>query len=453
MKKKYLAVAILGIFIVGIMGLTAFAEVKKITITAWTIGPDNPSYNRKENLIKAGKRLNEILKAAGCNIRVEVKATFDTTNWESYKKRALMAFKTGKELDIIASGHEDLGTWASAGYVVPIGNHVKEFWNIGLYDIYKPLWNACKYRDKIYAIPQDTEARPLYVRKDKLKEMGWTDEQIRDLVKKFNKGEYTVYDMVKIAQKAQKAGVVKYGLIHRPKIGVDYFQIWNAFNDPIYDPKTGKLVFNKEKTLKVFKFIYDLTNTYKVTPKSMIGTPWNSVHKIVAKDGEALFYMGGTWNAAEWENKFHYKYKDIKKMFAESLFPPAEKGGKPNTISHPIVYMVPKQSKHPRLAVLLITLASAADLNAIHAVTSGHLAIRHEETAVPMYKKNKFLASVTYMLNHTRFIPNNPRFNEYNRVIFQAMTGLEAGKFKPEFAVNYVAKRLKTLLKNDVEIR
>ncbi len=450
MKKVTLLFLLLSVMIVG----SLFA-VQTIKLVAWTIGPDDPSINRKINLDKAAEMLNQILKASGSDVRVKLISSFDSTDWSSYKQRALIAFKSPEQqLDIITSGHDDIGMWAKAGYIIPLDKYIKEFWNMGLYDIIPSLWNAMKFKGEIYGIPQDTEARPFYVRKDKLIEMGYSEKEIQDMINKFNSGEYTLYDMVKISQKAIKAGVVKWGLWHRPKMGVDYFQLFNSFGVQYYDPTTNKLVFDEPGYLKAFKFFYDLTNTYKITPKTLIGTPWNSVHKSFAgPQGNVLFYMGGTWNVAEWKSMFKYTDEDIKKKFAFSLVPSAFKGKPGNTMSHPVAYMVTSKSKHPELATLLITLASDPRLNAIHAVSSGHLAIRYEELEVPMYKKDEFLSEAAKLLPYTTFIPNNDRFNEYNKIIFDALAGLESGKMSPQFAVKWVEQRMKTTLKEDVIIK
>ncbi|ACR79694.1 MULTISPECIES: ABC transporter substrate-binding protein [Kosmotoga] len=435
---------------------TSLLAVQTIKLVAWTVGPDDPSINRKLNLDRAAEMLNAMLEASGSDIRIELVSSFDSTDWSSYKQRALIAFQSpDQQLDIITSGHDDIGMWAKAGYVRPLDEYIKKFWNLGFYDIIPSLWEAMKFKGKIYGVPQDTEARPFYARKDKLLAMGYTEEEIADMMEKFATGEYTLYDAVKISQEAIKAGVVKWGIWHRPKPGVDYFQIFNSFGVQYYDPDQGKLVFDKAGYLKAFQFFYDICNTYKVTPKNLIGTPWNTIHRSFAgPEGDVLFYLGGTWNVAEWMNMFGYTKEDIKAKFTYTLVPSAEKGKPGNTISHPVAYMVTSKSKYPELATLLILLASDARLNAIHAVNSGHLAIRYAELSLPMYAEDDFLTDTAKkLLPYATFAPNNDRFNEYNKIIFDAMTGLESGKMTPKFAVEWVVQRLRAQLKDEVIIK
>lgn len=159
--RKLLLVIILTI------GLLMFAE--EITITAWTVGPDNPSYYRFDNLKTAAERLNKILKDLGVDLTIKVDGYFDTTDWSSFKQKVVFGIKSGQTVDIICSGHDDIGAWAKAGYIIPLDDYVKKYWDEEYYDFIPSLWEATKYKGKIYGIPQDTEARPFYINKQVLK--------------------------------------------------------------------------------------------------------------------------------------------------------------------------------------------------------------------------------------------------------------------------------------------
>src|SRR3954447_4312572 len=92
-----------------------------VKITAWTIGPDAPSYYRRDNLIAAADGLNKALEKEGSPQRVQVEATFESGgSWDDYKKKFTLAAEAKQAPDIILSGHEDLSPWSTAGYVVPM---------------------------------------------------------------------------------------------------------------------------------------------------------------------------------------------------------------------------------------------------------------------------------------------------------------------------------------------
>ena len=429
-------------------GMVLFAQ--EIVITAWTVGPDNPSFYRFDNLKTAAERLNKMLEAAGVDLRVKVEGFFDTTDWSEFKQRVLFGFQSKQKFDILCSGHDDIGAWAEAGYIMPLDEFVKKYWDETYYDIIPSLWEAMKYKGKIYGIPQDTEARPFYINKQVLKKLGWTDEEINALPEKIAKGEFTLEDFVEVAQEAVKRGLVKWGLFHRPKKGIDYFQIFTSFGVDFYDEQNAKFIFDKEKMLRVYDFFYKITNVWKITPPNMIGTPWSSVHKEVTS-GNVLAWMGGTWNWAEWKRDYGKTEEELENMFIIAPFPKSKCCGRPNTLSHPIAYMIPAHTKYPELAFLLITLATAPELNMKHAVTSGHLPIRWQETVLPEYKKDFIMREGTKLLPFSGFIPNDDKFDLFNTIIFEGIQWAEAGQ-DAKTVVNLVAMRLKSQLKDKVEI-
>ena len=431
-----------------IFGVILFA--KDIVITAWTVGPDNPSFYRFDNLKTAAERLNKMLEAAGADVRVKVDGFFDTTDWSEFKQKLLFGFQSKKKFDILCSGHDDIGAWAEAGYIMPLDDLVKKYWKETYYDIIPSLWESVKYKGKIYGIPQDTEARPFYINKQVLKKLGWSDEEINALPERIAKGEFTLEDFVKVAQEAMDKGLVKWGLFHRPKKGIDYFQIFTSFGADFYDEKQAKFVFNKEQMMRVYDFFYKLTNVWKITPNSMIGTPWSSVHKEVTS-GDVLAWMGGTWNWAEWKRDYGKTEKELEDMFLIAPFPKSKDYGRPNTLSHPVVYMIPAHTKYPELAFLLITLATAPDLNMRHAVESGHLPIRWQETVLPEYHKDFIMQQGTKLLPYSGFIPNDSKFDLFNTIIFEGIQWAEGGQ-DAETVVNLVAMRLKSQLKDKVII-
>lgn len=440
--RKLLLVIILTI------GLLMFAE--EITITAWTVGPDNPSYYRFDNLKTAAERLNKILKDLGVDLTVKVDGYFDTTDWSSFKQKVVFGIKSGQVVDIICSGHDDIGAWAKAGYIIPLDDYVKKYWDEEYYDFIPSLWEATKYKGKIYGIPQDTEARPFYINKQVLKKLGWSDEEINSLPDRIARGEFTFEDFIEVAKETVEKGLVEWGLYHRPKAGIDYYQLMISMGIDFYDEEKAVFVYNVKEMKDYFKLLYDLANTYKILPKNMIGTPWTSVHKDVTS-GKVLAWMGGTWNWAEWKKDYGKTEEELQDMFILAPVPKFKGRGRPNTLSHPIVYMIPSTSKYPDIAFLLITLASAPELNMRHAVESGHLPIRWQQTVLPEYTKEFIMVEGTKLLPYSGFIPNDDMFNLYNQIIFEGMQMAESG-MDPEKVAEDVAKRLKSQLKDRVVI-
>ncbi len=425
-----------------------------VHLTAWTIGPDEPSYYRKDNLVSAVDELNKQLAAQGGGEQVALDATFVTGGgeaWGAYKQRFVLAAQSGKAPDIVATGEEDIAAWAAAGYVAPLDAYVKKYAQFA--DVISTLWNATKYDGRIYAIPQDVEARPLYFNMPLLEKLGWSREKVADLPKAIEAGQFTLTDLLKTAKDAQDKNLVAagHGWWIRPINGPDYYMYYEAFGGRMSDAG-GKLLLDTKALRNEYTFFHDAVDTYKVTPKDIIGTDWNSWHQVVV-DRQVLFTQCGTWCWAQWLKQYKMPADTLQATYGFALVPPGERGGRPITLSHPIVYMISKDSQHADLAARILALATTPALNARHAVTSGHLAILRDEGKVPQYAQDRFAAATTYMLKYTTFLPNNKDFGTYDQAIWLGLSAVIAGQMSPDQAVQTVTQQMRTNLGDNVVVR
>jgi len=454
--KKFMVLSVVVLMLFLAVGLSSFVNAdttKTITITAWTVGPDIPSSYRYENLTTAASRLNQMLESVGSDIRVKVTGYFDTVSWDDFLKKVVFGIQSGQPVDIICTGHDLVASWADAGYLLPLDTYVKQYWDQTYSQILPSLWPATQYDGKIYAIPQDTEARPLYVNIQALKKLGWTDEQINNLPNEIYNGDFTLNDLINLAIEAQQKGYVKWGFYHRPVVGVDFFELFNDYHVPYFDSKTDNFVFSQSGVKKVLTFFYNLTNVWKITPKTLIGSQWNDVYKQEWA-GEIFAWMGGTWNWAEGQQVWGLTEQQEQNLYLPVPLPAVEKGGKPVTLSHPMVYVISKNSKNPALAFLLITLATAPDLNLRHDLNSGHLPIEYTELGMPAVANNYIMQMGAKMLAYTSFEPNSIYFGyttQYNSVLFDAISAVESGQSVDAVESNFLA-RLKALYPGHVTV-
>lgn len=450
--------AVLSFIVVGVLvGLAWAEEATTITIRAWTVGPDTPAYYRAENLVLAAERLNKILEDVGANIRVKVDADFWTESWDSYRRRIILAFTEGDPRvvpDIVCSSHLDVPTWAKAGWLIPLDDHIRRYWDWTYYDFFPHLWNSVTWDGRIWAVPQDIEVRMVWFRKDHLRALGWTDEEIAAFPKRVAAKEVLLDDLAKVARQMQDAGLVEYGIIHRPTAGPDFFQFVVAFGGEYYDATTGKLVLDRQAVLETLRFFHRLVHTYKVTPPGMTGWPWPSVHRAIALDGTAGFQItGGMWNWAEWQRDLKVSEEVLWNTIGWALIPAGSEIGSPNQFGHPLAYMVTSFSRYKDLAFLLITIASSVDLNTNHALTGAKLAIRRSQVADPRFAEARFQAAVTELLPYQRFLPPHPKAGFYATVLWEAIGAVETGALAPEAALTVMEQRLRAELGDELIVR
>ncbi len=425
---------------------------KTITIKAWTIGPDDPSITRLKNLEEAVARLNALLEIEGADYRVKLEGDFDTTDWDPYLRRVLLSFQSGNAPDIVqASAAPLIGVWATAGYIAPLSEATATYGTFK--DVFPPLWNAVTFKGTVFGVPQDTEARPLYFNKTLLKKLGWSDAEIEALPKKIAKGEFTWDDLLAVAAEAVKKGVVEKGkgYYHRPKNGPDFLMWYRAFGGQAYDAASGKLVFDKAAALRYFGWLKKAVDQ-GVLERDRLDGNWKRFHENITA-GKVLFFSGGTWNWAEWKTQW---VKDkggeewLWQNFGFAPHPSYKKAGKAITLSNPQAYMVSVSSKHKELAAKILAFVMMPDLDARHAVGSGHLPVMQ---ATATLTSDRFIREVSYLLNYTTFAPQHPDFPKWQDALYRGVSAVESGQVSPKEAVEVVAAEMKRALKDQVVIR
>jgi len=453
-KSGIMVVALaVGLFLVG--GAVSYAqETETVTVTVRTRAKPPMENWRGDNFLLAAEELNADLKAAGDPRRVEIELIQDNTGWGEYVSEFVLGYGAGEAPDIWLTGHEFIGAQAEAGRIIVLDEMLKEFPIFNL--IIDGLWDSTTYKDKIWGIPQDAEARPLYFNKTLLKKLGWSEKRIRGLPAAIEKGEFSLYDMLETAKEAAARGVVELGngFWTRPKNGPDFTAFYYAFGGETIDPATGKLVFDKAAGLKYYKFFYDAAQTYG--SMGCLGLGWGDAWHPGVSGSKVLFWIGGTWQWAEWAEIF---LKDVGgeaymwENFGFALIPAAEKGGKPNSLTHPLAYLISSQSKYPDLALALIAKVTNYGPNTRHAIASTHLGILKGQTEYKLYKVSRLLSETLYMLEYTTFLPNNPYWGPYSTITYEALAAAVEGEFTPQEAVDFVVDGLQRELGDKVIIR
>jgi inositol-phosphate transport system substrate-binding protein len=430
--------------------------VATVTLSAWTQGPERESVYRQENLVLAARKLSSMNSILGAGVKVEVTGEFSTAPWGDYRRKLQLAFESKQAPDIVLSAHIDIAVYSDNGWIISLDDMIKEHWDWVYNDVIESLWSAVSYKGKLWGIPQDTEARPVYFRKDHLIKLGWSEDEIASLPKRVEQGRFTFEDMLNTAAEAVKKNIVQpgYGIWHRPNAGPDWPIPYLAYGGSLYDEKENKLVAEMKVWEKVFDWFEraSMKNMGVISDK-LIGLDYNrDVHPTVVA-GKTTFWFGGTWHKGQWVSSFGLAEDDFWRYFGFMLYPAGEKGLKPVTLSQPVCYMISSNSKYVRQAFLVITMATDPYLNSLHANKSAHLAILNSQLNHSEYKKDRFNAEAGYLVAYSKYQPMHPGWGTYNKVLFDVIKGIEAGQFNAQRAANVLEDELKKQLGDAIIIR
>ncbi len=410
---------------------------------------------RCNNLVRAVGATNAALAEMGDDRRIELEAIQDNADWGDYKTEFELASDAGQAPDIIVSGHEHIGDWAPAGYLVDVSDLLGDYPEFE--DVIDSLWSSTEFDGKRWGVPQDAEARPFFYNKKLLSELGWSDEEIASLPDRVASGEFTWEDMLDTAAEAVEAGIVAEGngWWHRVGNGPDFLYYYYAAGGEILG-EGGKLIFDKDAALKVYQMLADATQERGILSQTRLDGDWTSWHTGVS-GGDVLFWYGGSWNWAEWAVNYVADRGGEDFLWENIGFAPipawAEGTNTPITLTHPLIYMISSQSEYPDLALLLISKATTKELNTDYAVASGHLGILESQADYAPYTSAEFLSQVLPLLEFTTFLPNSPHWSAWSEGYYQGIQAVETGDLTAEETVEFVAELLQNNLGDNVIVR
>ncbi len=409
---------------------------------------------RCNNLLQGVVAANDQLAADGDDRRVQVQIIQDNADWGDYRTEFELASSAGEAVDIIVSGHEDIGVWAVSGIITDLTDQIGEYPEFD--DVIPSLWASTELDGKRYGIPQDAEARPMYYRKDLLLELGWTQAEVDSLPADLASGAFTWEEMLDTAEAAVAAGLVDEGngWWHRPVDGNDFLYYYYAAGGEILDD-SGALIYDQAAALQVYELVGGAVDR-GILSNTLIGTSWADWHSTVA-NGNVLFWFGGSWNWSDWVANFVVDPGGEQYLFDNVGFGPipALAGGTntPITLTHPLLYMVSSDTENVDLALLVISKATTKELNTEYAVASGHLGILQSQTGYEPYESAVFLSSVAPILEFTTFLPNSPFYSAWSEGYVLGLAAVESGASTPAEAVQIVVDQLQNELGGDVIIR
>lgn len=375
----------------------------------------------------------------------------DDSGWADYKKKFALAADAGEAPDIVLSGHEDVPIWANAGYVVDFADCRDLYPEYD--DVIDSLWDSVTWQGKIWGIPQDTEARPMFYNKTKLAELGWSQEEIDSLPDRIMNGEFTLDDLVATAKQAVEDGIVEpgHGYWHRPSKGFDYLQYYNAFGGRLYDAEQDKLIVSQDALEQWFAFQRRVVEE-GITPENFIGTDWSIWHSTVSA-GDALFWNGGIWQWADWATNYVADQGGQDYLFdfvGYALQPSGTEGQGGSTLSHPLVYMITTAdasgANAQEAACALLAKTSTPEINTLHAVDSTHLGILKSQAEYDDYATDRLLTETLYMLDHNFYQPNHVMFGTYFDIVWDYMVRAENGDMPAAEAAETAVQQLQVEL-------
>ncbi len=421
-----------------------------IKLKAWTIGPGPMPTTRATNLEEAVPKLNAL---GIIPQKVVLETLFSELKWGPFSEKFFTACEAKEGPHIVTL--KDIPSLADGGFLVPLDEHVEKYWALGYDDFYPTMWEAVKYKAKegpyagekhIWGIPQDATPGGIWYRKDVLRALGYTDEDIAEMLPASAEG-VTMDDIAKLAKEAVDAGLVEWGILHRPSPGDTIYIYMKAFGGRVYDPEEDKLVLTKSAALAAFEWFKARVDE-GVLPEAP--PEWKVIHAAFV-EGKTLFtFASHVGTPSEWMAKYGLTDEVFKEDLGFMLFPPAVPEAKPVTTLGPLAYLVTRgcvkpEEEAPEAAAALLFCASSADLMVKHTIKTMRPPVRKSAYFHPdlgAYAYADYIKSVAPMLEYAEDVPKHPAWGKYKKDVFEVIKAVEAGILAPDAAVDELVKTL-----------
>ena len=436
------------------LAMASAAQAQDYTITVWAGGSNDNDIYRITAIEMAADILEREMAILGEEISITVDGRYSFASWDDFKQSVTLAAEAGTGPNIVVTSHGDIAPWAQAGIIRPIEDYIDlDSWPVT--DIYPNLMEISSFEGVQWGLPQDAESRPFFFWIPHLEAIGYTAEQIEALPAAVEAGDYTLYDVLDDAAAIQEAGLVEPGLGFYPRVsnGPDYWQFYLSFGGEIQDPETGHLVLDTAAMTGFYQFFADAVEA-GVTRQAHIGTPWDQWYAEVAA-GVAGLWHGGTWHYARYTGR-----EGLEDFFGNvqfTLIPAGAEGvGRPNTVTHPLVYLVTSTGDEDTafIAAELIKIASEPRINSLHAIKSAHLAIAQSQSEIDLYRGDRWAREATErLLPHASAMPNHVRFGEYWDLMWGGLESVWSGQKSAEEAVADLEAAAVNTLGDDIIVR
>lgn len=448
MTKSFFAATALCSVLAGV------ATAQNYDIRVWSGGSSEADSYRWEAIEMAADILEREAAIRGEDISINVENMWEFGGWAEFKQAVTLAAESGDAPEIVVTSHLDIAPWSQAGYIVPVEDYVDlDAWPLS--DVYPNLMDIASFNGVQWGVPQDAESRPFFFWREHMRAIGYTDEEIDALPERVLAGDYTLQNVLDDATRAVEMGLVEEGMGFYPRVsnGPDYAQFYQSFGGELYDPESGKLVLDRAAMTEFYQFFVDAVEA-GITSRTHIGTDWNEWYADVAT-GNAAIWHGGTWHYARYTGA--EGNDDFFGTIAFSLIPQGADGvGRPNTITHPLVYLITDQGDDEvqNIAAQLVEIATEPRINTLHAIKSAHLAVAESQSIVPLYAQDPWAdAATSVLLPHANSQPNHPDYGVYSEAMWSGLESAWTGVQTPEEAVAELEAELTSVLGDDLIVR
>ncbi len=236
-----------------------------------------------------------------------------------------------------------------------------------------------------------------------------------------------------MAKEAVDAGLVEYGILHRPSKGAGFYATLLEFDTKCYNPETGNLVLDEPALFKYYQWHADMVKKGVIPLEP---PAWMIIHATFVEGKTFCTLASHVGTPGEWKEKYGLTDEALENDLGFLPFPSNVKEVEPISVHEFAPYVVTSQCKHPDIAALLIMFATSPHACAIHSAHTLRPPYRGSALENPLIKDNEYVQRTATSAQTIQPVPVHPDFWDYMSRAFDALIGVEAGIITPAQAVD-----------------
>lgn len=366
--------------------------------------------------------------------------------------------RSGAAPDLMQFNEHEIATFAAAGLLAPLDEckeHYPEF-----ADILEPLWQAATWQQQIWGIPYQVGMMYLYFNKAKLRQLGWSREAIAQLPTQIADGEFTLADLVQVAQTAIAAGVVAPGFGYWPNVDDPWtLQLtYAAYGGRFRGSDPNKLILTQQALTNAFAFHRDALHS-GITHASFANLEHTFLDKTGWEDavahGRVLFWVASNYNWAMLTTEYRDDFAASTEPYLPpgyALYPPGQHGQPGVALaSYTSLYVVPSAQAtgrhHQAAACALLAKTLMPAINARTSARSGFMSVLRTQLTDAAFQAYPFSQDQMAIWRQSHPLPaRHPGYSTYTAVLNELLTAVQSDALTPTEATEQAISRLRSVL-------
>lgn len=367
--------------------------------------------------------------AAYPNKNVEVKQTpIQASEGDYFAKIALALKSKDKAPDIVTEDTFILNSDASAGFLTPLDDKVKDWsdWTDGSF-IEAMKKGVTASDGKIYGVPYNTDSRGLWYNKEIFKKVGlpedWQPKSWDEVLDAARTIKEKAPDVVPIWMNMGKATGEATSM-------QTYEMLLYGTGERLYDDASGKWIIQSQGILDALNFI-STVNKEKLGPplsKVLNGQAGNTSAREYLPQGKLAISLDGSWIAGNYLDTGASPWPEYKDVLGFAPMPTST-GQAPGsiTLAGGWALSIPSNAQHKDEAWDFIKFALNKENSEKLVIASGNITVRADVAQDPEYTAMPFNGIATEFLQKAEFRPAQDKYPEVSTQIQTMVESVASG--------------------------